>query len=78
MRDLLIIILSSSVALFSVSLLHSKILKIAKAYHLTDNPGERKRQRHPVPMLGGFASWRYSKFCCRLYDGIFLDAIPRA
>lgn len=57
MRDLLIIILSSSVALFSVSLLHSKILKIAKAYHLTDNPGERKRQRHPVPMLGGIAAF---------------------
>ena len=55
MRDLLIIILSSLVALFSVSQVHSKILRIAKARNLTDNPGERKLQRHPVPMLGGIA-----------------------
>lgn len=55
MRDLLIIILSSLVALFSVSQVHSKILKIAKTRNLTDNPGERKLQRHPVPMLGGIA-----------------------
>ena len=55
MRDLLIIILSSLVALFSVSQVHSKILRIAKARKLTDNPGERKLQRHPVPMLGGIA-----------------------
>ena len=56
MKDLLIIILSSLVALFSVSQVHSKILRIAKARNLTDNPGERKLQRHPVPMLGGIAS----------------------
>lgn len=55
MRDLLIIILSSLVALFSVSQVHSKILRIAKARNLTDNPGERKLQRRPVPMLGGIA-----------------------
>ena len=55
MKDLLIIILSSLVALFSVSQVHSKILRIAKARNLTDNPGERKLQRHPVPMLGGIA-----------------------
>ena len=55
MKDLLIIILSSLVALFSVSQVHSKILRIAKARNLTDKPGERKLQRHPVPMLGGIA-----------------------
>ena len=55
MKDLLIIILSSFVALFSVSKVHSKILRIAKARNLTDKPGERKLQRHPVPMLGGIA-----------------------
>ncbi len=55
MQDLLIIILSSSVALLSVSLVHAKILKIAKARHLTDEPGERKQQQRPVPTLGGIA-----------------------
>lgn len=55
MKDLLIIILSSIVALFSVIQVHSKILRIAKTRNLTDNPDERKLQRHPVPMLGGIA-----------------------
>lgn len=55
MQDLLIIIISSIVATVAVSLVHSRILKIAKARDLTDKPGERKQQRHPVPMLGGIA-----------------------
>lgn len=55
MFDLLIILLSSIVALIAVTLVHSRILKIAKARDLTDKPGERKHQRHPVPMLGGIA-----------------------
>lgn len=55
MNNLLIIILSSVVALIAVSLVHSKILMIAKSRDLTDKPGERKLQRHPVPMLGGIA-----------------------
>lgn len=55
MENLLIIILSSIVALVAVSQVHSKILRIAKARDLTDKPGERKLQRHPVPMLGGIA-----------------------
>ena len=55
MQDWLIIILSSSIALLTVSLAHSKMLKIAKVRNLTDDPGERKRQHDPVPMLGGIA-----------------------
>lgn len=55
MFDLLIISLSSIVALIAVTLVHSRILRIAKARDLTDKPGERKYQRHPVPMLGGIA-----------------------
>lgn len=55
MFDLLIISLSSIVALIAVTLVHSRILKIARARDLTDKPGERKHQRHPVPMLGGIA-----------------------
>lgn len=55
MFDLLIILLSSVVALIAVILVHSRILKIARARDLTDKPGERKHQRHPVPMLGGIA-----------------------
>jgi UDP-N-acetylmuramyl pentapeptide phosphotransferase/UDP-N-acetylglucosamine-1-phosphate transferase len=55
MKVYLIIIISSLVALFSVSYAHSKILKIARQHNLTDTPGERKTQRHPVPVLGGFA-----------------------
>lgn len=55
MFDLLIILLSSVVALIAVILVHSRILRIAKARDLTDKPGERKHQRHPVPMLGGIA-----------------------
>lgn len=55
MFDLLIISLSSIVALIAVILVHSRILRIAKARDLTDKPGERKHQRHPVPMLGGIA-----------------------
>lgn len=55
MFDLLIISLSSIVALIAVTLVHSRILRIAKARDLTDKPGERKHQRHPVPMLGGIA-----------------------
>lgn len=51
----MIIILSSLVALISVSLVHARILKIAKARNLTDEPGERKQQHHPVPTLGGIA-----------------------
>lgn len=55
MFDLLIISLSSIVALIAVTLVHSRILRIAKARDLTDKPGERKHQRYPVPMLGGIA-----------------------
>lgn len=55
MFDLLIILLSSIVALIAVTLVHSRILKIARTRDLTDKPGERKHQRHPVPMLGGIA-----------------------
>lgn len=55
MFDLLIILLSSVVALIAVILVHSRILRIARARDLTDKPGERKHQRHPVPMLGGIA-----------------------
>ena len=41
--------------MLTVSLAHSKMLKIAKARNLTDDPDERKRQHDPVPMLGGIA-----------------------
>ncbi|MDO4957666.1 MAG: MraY family glycosyltransferase [Prevotellaceae bacterium] len=41
--------------MIAVILVHSRILKIARARDLTDKPGERKHQRHPVPMLGGIA-----------------------
>ena len=55
MKVYLIIIISSLVALFSVSYAHSKILEIARQYNLTDAPGKRKYQHHPVPVLGGIA-----------------------
>lgn len=51
----MIIILSSLVALLSVLYVHSKILEIARQYNLTDAPGKRKYQHHPVPVLGGIA-----------------------
>jgi len=44
-----------AVSLISVLIAYRPILKIAKLKDIVDNPGARKLQKHPVPMLGGVA-----------------------
>lgn len=49
------IIASFFAAFVSVLWLHPKMVSIAKAKNITDNPDKRKLQREPVPVLGGVA-----------------------
>lgn len=41
------------IAFAAALLLHPKIVEVAKMKGITDNPGYRKLQREPVPVLGG-------------------------
>lgn len=51
-----IAILSSVLTAFlAVNWVYFKILRIALAKNLVDNPGERKLQQRPIPVLGGIA-----------------------
>lgn len=47
------IFLSFFIAIISAFILHPQVVKVAKLKGITDNPGSRKLQRHPVPVLGG-------------------------
>lgn len=49
------ILLSSLASLAAVWWIYFKILRIAKAKNLVDNPDARKLQRTPVPVMGGIA-----------------------
>ncbi|MBQ8062144.1 MAG: undecaprenyl/decaprenyl-phosphate alpha-N-acetylglucosaminyl 1-phosphate transferase [Bacteroidales bacterium] len=55
MNTAIIVILSSLVAFFSVKWCYFKVLKIAIANSLVDNPDARKLQKRPIPVLGGIA-----------------------
>lgn len=47
------IFLSFAIALVTALFIHPKIVEVAKLKGITDNPGRRKLQREPVPVLGG-------------------------
>ena len=47
------LLLAFLIALMASQLLHPKMVEIAKLKHITDDPNQRKLQRHPVPVLGG-------------------------
>lgn len=47
------IFLSFFIAIIASFLLHPQVVKVAKLKGITDNPGHRKLQRQPVPVLGG-------------------------
>ncbi|MCQ2281535.1 MAG: undecaprenyl/decaprenyl-phosphate alpha-N-acetylglucosaminyl 1-phosphate transferase [Bacteroidales bacterium] len=56
-RIWLIIALCAGAALFASRWIYFKILRIAKAKNLVDNPDARKLQKQPVPVLGGIAAF---------------------
>lgn len=51
--DPFLIFLSFAIALVAALLIHPKIVEVARLKGITDNPGQRKLQREPVPVLGG-------------------------
>ena len=55
MKFYFVILFAALFALLSVHWIFNKILNIAKAKNLVDNPEARKLQKQPVPVLGGIA-----------------------
>ena len=49
------IVLATLMAFLAVSWVYFKILRIALDKNLVDNPGARKLQKRPIPVLGGIA-----------------------
>lgn len=49
------IIISAIASILAVQWLFAKVLRLAKQRGVMDNPGERKLQSSPVPVLGGIA-----------------------
>lgn len=54
MHDIYFIILVFLISLAVASLVYRPILRFAKRRKLYDNPEERKLQRKPIPVMGGF------------------------
>ena len=54
MFDIYFIIFVFFVALIVAALTHKPVLLFAKKKHLYDNPEDRKLQRRPIPVMGGF------------------------
>lgn len=52
---LLPVVLSAFSSLIAVQWVYFKTLKIAKEKNLVDNPGARKLQKNPIPVVGGIA-----------------------
>ena len=53
MSDTLITIILCLVAVTASLLVYSLVLRFAIRHNIVDNPGARKLQRHPVPVMGG-------------------------
>lgn len=51
----MLLVVSAITAFLAVNWVYFKILKIAKDKNLVDNPGARKLQKTPIPVLGGIA-----------------------
>ena len=49
------LIITFFIALVAAMIAYRPILKIAKSKNIVDNPGERKLQESPVPVMGGIA-----------------------
>ena len=47
------VVLPITIAAFAVSVVHPKLVKIAKLKNIVDNPNARKLNKMPVPVLGG-------------------------
>lgn len=54
MHDIYFIVLVFLISLAVASLVYNPILRFAKRRKLYDNPEERKLQRKPIPVMGGF------------------------
>lgn len=54
MHDIYFIVLVFLISLAVASLVYQPILRFAKRRKLFDNPEERKLQRKPIPVMGGF------------------------
>ena len=55
MLSLIGVLVAMLVALLTVILVHPQIVWFAKKKNIVDNPGARKLQRSPVPVMGGVA-----------------------
>lgn len=54
MHDIYFVVLVFIIALVVASLIYAPVLSLAKHHRFFDNPEERKLQRKPVPVMGGF------------------------
>ena len=54
MSDIYFIVLVFFVSLVVAAFVHQPVLRFAKKNHFYDNPEERKLQRIPIPVMGGF------------------------
>ena len=54
MHDINYIVFFFLFSLVVASLVHQPILHFARKYNIYDNPDERKLQREPIPVMGGF------------------------
>lgn len=54
MSDIFFILLVFFISLIVASLMHQPVLKFARKHFFYDNPEERKLQRRPIPVMGGF------------------------
>jgi UDP-N-acetylmuramyl pentapeptide phosphotransferase/UDP-N-acetylglucosamine-1-phosphate transferase len=54
MPDVYFIVLVFFISLLVAALVHRPVLTFAKKKHFYDNPEERKLQRVPIPVMGGF------------------------
>lgn len=52
MFDIYFIFLVFAISLVVASIMHQPILRFAKKHQLFDNPGSRKLQRRPIPLMG--------------------------
>ena len=76
---IIILIISALVSLLSVRWIHPRVLKIAKIKDIVDNPGSRKLQKRPVPVLGGLAVFfglLMGTLCFAAFNGGMTGLVP--
>jgi len=68
------VFLSAVLSFLAVSWIYTRILTIAKQNNVMDNPGERKYQKVPIPVLGGLAV--FFGLVAGLLLGVVMHAMP--